>query len=579
MTADAWMTLALLVALLVALAWDRFPPVGVLLAGLVTLVLVDVIDTDAAFAGFAAQAPLTVAALYVVAGGARRTGLLAPLTGSVLRGDGGRRSLAVLTAPVAALSAVFNNTPLVAMLVPDVSAWARRRGLPASRFLMPLSFATILGGTVTLIGTSTNLVVSGVVEQAGGEPFSLFELTPVGLPVALVGLGLLVLAAPVLLPDRVAPGATVGTARSFRAELAVEPGGPLDGAPDPAAVVPGLVLVDVIRDGLRLGPDSGGLRGGDRLVVSGAARDVLDAGARAGLAPAGQGDVLTRVKVPGYHEAVVGRGSPLVGLTTDELRRRADGRAVVLGIHRSGARLPAAHDELTIRPGDTLILVSGRDLRRSRWAEEEFVLVASIDDAVPVLGRKAPVVALAVVVFAAAAVSGTLSTLEAALAAAAIVVAGRALTFTEAQRSVDLDVVVMIAAALGIGRAVDETGLAAEIADVCTGLLGGLGAFGVVAGLLLATTLLTEVITNNAAAAIVVPIGLATAGQIDLDPRVVAVGIAVMASSSFLTPVGYQTNAMVYGPGGYRFGDFVRLGAVLNLAVLLTTTSMVLLTG
>jgi len=586
MSGEAVITAGVLLALFGLLASDRFPPSGLLVGGLTTLVLAGVVDPTQGFSGFANQAPLTVAALYVLAAGARRTGLLAGVTARLLAGDGGRASLTRLCLPVAGLSSVFNNTPLVAMLLPEVSSWARAKRLPVSRFLMPLSFAAILGGSVTLIGTSTNLVVSGVLEQQGLEPFGLFELTPVGLPVAAVGLIVLIGIAVGLLPDRRDPTAEAVTGlKDFALHLEVQPEGALVGTTVTDAGLrnlSGVFLADIVRSDRHLGPVSPNevLEGEDLLIFVGDVSDVLDLRARTGLkVPADQDEVLESAREPHYFEAVIGRESPLAGHTLKEVGGRNGYRAAAVAIHRAGSPIEGKLGDVELHAGDTLVLLAGSDLRKARRAMEDFLIIAPLAQAMPVISRGARWVALALVVFIVAATSEVVSTFEASLIAAGIVVGSRVVTFAEAKRSIDLDVVLMIAASLGIGTAVETSGLAEEIAGVTTGALGFAGATGVVIGILLTTTLLTETVTNNAAAAVVVPIAIRSAEQVGLDIRIMAVGVAVMASASFLTPIGYQTNAMIYGPGGYRFADFTRVGGLINLTTLAITTTMVMLLG
>jgi di/tricarboxylate transporter len=484
------------------------------------------------------------------------------------------------------LSAVFNNTPLVAMLMPEVASWARSHRLPLSRFLMPLSFAAILGGTVTLIGTSTNLVVSGVLAQQGFEPFGLFELTPVGLPVAAAGLVVLVVGASRLLPERADPAMEAMVAlRDFALHLEVAAGGPLVGLSVTDAGLrhlSGVFLADLVRGVRHLGPVTPHevLEAGDLLIFVGDVTDVLDLRSRAGLlVPSEQAAVLTSAREPLYFEAVVGRESPLVGRTLKEVGGRSGYRAAAVAIHRAGSAVRGKLGDVELHAGDTLVLLAGSDLRRARRAMQDFLVIAPLAQAVPVISRGARWVALALAVFVACASFEVVSTLEAALLAAGIVVASRVVTFAEAQRSIDLDVVLMIAASLGIGSAVESSGLALDLARLLTESFGFAGTVGVVLAILVTTTILTEIVTNNAAAAVVVPIAIRAAQEVDLDLRVMAVGVAVMASSSFLTPIGYQTNAMVYGPGGYRFGDFIRVGGVINLTVLLVTTAMVIVLG
>ncbi|MBP7930306.1 MAG: SLC13 family permease [Acidimicrobiia bacterium] len=586
MASDAAITLGVLVLVFGTLASDRFPPSGVLLGGLVVLIFADVIDPQTGVSGFANPAPLTVAALYVVAAGARRTGLLAGLTGRVLGGSGGRASIARLCVPVAGLSSVFNNTPLVAMLLPEVSSWARSRRLPVSRFLMPLSFAAILGGVITLIGTSTNLVVSGVLEQQGHRPFGLFELTPVGLPAAVAGLFVLVFVAQRLIPDRSDPTKeALESLRNFALHLEVDERGPLVGQTVTDAGLrhlSGVYLADIVRDERHIGPVAPDevLEADDLLIFVGDVSDVLDLRSRAGLVvPKDQAAVLESAREPLYFEAVVGRESELVGRTLKEVGGREGYRAAAVAIHRAGEAVAGKLGNVELLPADTLVLLAGRDLRKSLRAQKDFLVISPLAHSVPVISRRARWVALALAVFVICASFKLTTTLEAAWLAAGIVVCARVVTYSEAKRAIDLDVILMIAASLGIGAAVDSSGLAQDIAEMLTGSLGFAGTLGVIAGILLTTTLLTEIVTNNAAAAVVVPIAIRAAEDMDLDYRVMAVGVAVMASASFLTPIGYQTNAMIYGPGGYKFFDFVRVGGPINLTFLVMTTAMVFLLG
>ncbi|MFP5320341.1 MAG: SLC13 family permease [Acidimicrobiia bacterium] len=586
MSADAWITAATLVVMLATLVLDRASPAAVVLAATFSLLLLDVIDAGAAFAGFSNPAPITVAALYVVARAAQKTALLSALTTRLLGPGGGRSSLARLLAPTAAASTVFNNTPLVAMLIPDVQSWCRSRGLPASRYLLPLSYATILGGVVTVLGTSTNLIISGLLQQRTGEALGIFEITPVGGPVALVGLAVLLVVVPLLVPDRLsATEQAEAESREFTMDMEVVPGGPLDGRTVAEAglrELEGVFLVSIDRGGQLVSPVSPDRRidEGDVLTFVGKVDHVVDLQRIRGLRSTEQKHLIA-IDSPrqAFYEAVVGRSSPLVGKTVREAEFRGRYQAAVLAVHRAGQRIDAKLGDVRLRHGDTLLLVAGSDFRRNWGDGHDFLLVARLGAEPAHATAKAPLVGAVTAAIVVLAALEVLPILEGALLGAGVLVLSRVLTFAEARDAVDLDVVLLIGAAFGLGAAMESSGLAGEVADALIGAFDGFGRVGIVFGVVLATAVLTELVTNNAAAVVMFPIAIAVAGPAGVDPRSLAIGVAVAASASFVTPIGYQTNTMVYGPGGYRFGDYVRVGLPLSAAVLATVTGAVLVLG
>ncbi|MBD0329597.1 MAG: SLC13 family permease [Thermoleophilia bacterium] len=584
MELEAWLTLAVVVATVYLLASERASPPFVLLAGVTALLVAGVVDAEQAFAGFSNPAPLTVAALYVLASAAEKTHLLDSLASRLL-GDGSARggagALARVLVPAAGASAFLNNTPIVAMVAPAVVAWARRTGASASRYLIPVSFAAILGGVVTLIGTSTNLVVSGLLEESGHRPLGLFEIGKVGLPFAVAGLALLVFAAPRLLPARTTPAEALDAdVREFTVEMAVEEGSPLAGRSVVQAGLrnlEGVYLVAIERDGYELapvGPDEV-LQEGDRLTFAGNVERVLDLQQRPGLTSSEQrhfADV-ARPARRRLFEAVLAPGSTLVGSTLKRSGFRARHGAAVLAIHRADQRLPGKLGDLTLRGGDVLLLVGPPDFRR-RADRRDFLVVAPLGGDPP-RREKAPLVGLVLAGLLVLAGTGTLDILPAALLAAFALVGLGVLSPTEARDAVDLNVVLVIAASFGLGAALTTSGLAETIASLLIEPLGSFGDVGLLIGVLLATSLLTEVVTNNAAAVLMFPIALATADAAGLDPRPFAIVIALGASSSFLTPIGYQTNTMVYGMGGYHFGDFARVGLPLTVVMVIVAALVV----
>ena len=567
------LTVLVVMAMFVAMARGRSAAVSILVA-VVVLLLLGVIDERQAFAGFSNAAPLTVAALYVVARAVERTGALRPLVHAALgKGTGGTRDLFRLMLPTAAASAFLNNTPIVAMLIPSVGAWAEAHRVPASRLMMPLSFGVILGGVITTIGTSTNLVVSGLLEASGQAPFGLFEITHVGLPIAGVGILVVALLAPRLLPDREAPPRRFTDAeRDFTVRMVVEETLLVGRTVEEAGLrrLEGVFLVEIERDREPIAPVAPTtiLHAGDHLLFVGEARRVADLGNLPGLRSAEQPH-LTALEAPAPHlvEAVIGAGSPLLGRTPKELGFRGRYDAAIVGIHREGRPVVAKLGDVKLRIGDTLLLLADTGFPE-RWRDRpDFLLITDFDGEAPVRGRHAGLalgVTLAVVLVAG---SGLVPILHAALAGAVVMVVSGALPLREARSAIDIEVLVVIAASFGVGAAVEASGLAGAIGQHLVAVTSGLDWRFALLGIALATVALTEFISNAAAAALLFPIGMATASAAGADPRAFAIAIAVAASCSFLTPIGYQTNTMVYGPGGYRFGDYWRLGLPLTLAV------------
>ncbi len=572
MSWEAWLTLLVVVIIIGLMVREIVAPVIAMLGAAIVLLLAGVVDTPEAFSGFSDPAPLTIAALYVLAGAASKAGLMQPLVAAALQtGESARQGLARLLPAVATASSVLNNTPIVAVLVPEIETWATRHGRAVSRYLMPLSFASILGGIVTLIGTSTNLVVSGLLAKATGEDLGFFEITKVGLPIAVVGIALLVLLSPRLLQERrSARDNLTESAREFVVDMEVRTGGPLDGVTVDAAglrQLAGVFLVQVMRDDeptAPVGPEFR-LHGGDELRFAGKADDVVDLHSIPGLESRERdqfhGFDLARSS---FFEAVVGASSPLVGRTLKESRFRSNYQAAVVAVHRAGHRIDAKLGEVPLRVGDTLVLLSDRGFR-DRWRDRREFLLVSPMAGTPATGHhlRLPValIILTVVVLAA---TGALPIIKASLLGVLIVLGFGILTPGEARRAIDLDVVLLIAAGFGVAEALTKSGLAGQIASGLVSWFGPMGDIGVLLAIVVATIVLTEAVSNTAAAVLLFPIATEAVAATDLELTAVAVAIAVAASASFLTPIGYQTNVMVYGPGGYRYTDYTRLGLPLT---------------
>ncbi len=577
MSVDAWLTLAVTAAMVVVMLRGFAPPSVALLGAAVLLMAAGVTEPEQALSGFANPAPFTVGALLVVARAVHETGALVPALSTML---GGGRSFVLagvrLLAPTSVASAFLSNTSIVAILTPAVQEWSDRQGTPPSRYLMPLSFAAVLGGTMTVLGTSTNVAVAGLVEGAGMTPIGLFEVAKLGLPLTVAGLVVIVVLAPRVLPPRAGPRGSLGAgSREYTIEMVVEPGGPLDGSEVEAGglrSLSGVYLVQLERPGYTIAPVSPRtvLRGNDRLSFVGRVDDVVDLHGIGGLRSSEDGQLAQLGADTGaIYEVVLGQSSPVVGQTIRDSEFRGRYQAAVLAVHRAGRRVDAKLGDVQMRVGDTLLLISDDDFEM-QWGEQpDFLLVSGVGElSRRGVQRRALLVGPLVVAMVVLAATGALTLLEAALLAALAVVGLRVLNPVQARNAIDLDVVVTIAAAFGLAAAIQESGLAGQFAMRIVDVFEALGPRGVLLGLVLATIVLTELVTNSAAAVLMFPVAVVAAESAGLDTRSTAIAIAVTASASFLTPIGYQTNIMVYGPGGYRFSDYARLGAPLSLTVI-----------
>jgi di/tricarboxylate transporter len=574
MSGEAWFTVAVIAATIGLLALERVPAALLIIAADIVLLVAGVIDEGQAFGGFGNSAPITVAALYVVAAAIESTGALEQVTDRLLGRRAvtpgelpTRRELARILTPVAAVSAFINNTPLCAVTAPRVQAWAKRTGRSPGHYLMPLSFAIILGGVITTIGTSTNLVVLGVMKDAGIEPFSLFEPAKMGIPVAGAGLLVMLLTSRWLLPERGVPQPpSRRRIREFVIEMLVPNGSPLAGGTVSDAGLrnlQGVFLVEIAR-GDRLiespGPDEA-LVGGDRLTFAGNVAQVLDLQRITGLEPAEQ----QHFEVAGnrarrFFEVVLGPNSTLIGSTLKEIGFRGRYQGAVVAIHRAGERVGGKLGDVRLRAGDVLLVLGARGFA-DRWRDHhDFLVVSPMEGEIPLRRDKAritQVVAAALILLAG---TGVIDIVEGALVSAMILVGLRVISVADARQSIDIDVLLVIAGSFGLGAALTQTGAAAEIAELLTTPFEGMGDVGLLAGVLLATTVLTALISNNASAVLMFPIAVALAAQNGLDPRPFAMAVMLGASVDFMTPIGYQTNTMVYSMAGYKFLDFTRLG-------------------
>jgi di/tricarboxylate transporter len=587
MSFAAGFTLLVIGLVLAGLLLNVAPPDLLLLAALVVLLAGGVLTPADAFVGFANTGMLTVAALFVVAAGLRETGAISLMTTTLLgRPKTARGGMLRLVAPVISGSAFLNNTTIVAALMPAVLEWARRIQVPASRLLLPLSYASILGGVCTLIGTSTNLVVAGLVEDALGETAGLhsvgfFEVGWVGVPVALAGSAVVVVFGPWLLPDRRPAVSLADDPRHYTMEVLVPPDSRLAGQSIEKAglrSLPGAFLMEIVRGGevLPVVDAKERVEADDRLIFVGDVDAMVDLQRFPGLAAAPDqvfklaGERHSRVLA----EAVVAERNPSVGLSIREAGFRQRYRSVVIAVARAGERLPGRIGDIVLRTGDVLLLETQPDFVVEQRSRGDFYLVSQVDGARPPRLEKA---GMALGILGAVVLAATLElvpTVVSAFVGAGAMLLTRCCTHDEARRSLDLPVLVSIAAAFGLGRAMQVSGLDAALASGAVEL----GASSPLVALIVVyfvTAALTELVTNNAAAVLAFPLAISVAERLDAQPMPFVFTVMIAASASFLTPIGYQTNLMVMGPGGYRPSDYLRLGLPLAAVTAVVTLTVV----
>lgn len=589
MTWEAWVTVGVVISILVMLTTIPRGNDVIMMGAVTLLMLLGILKPEEALAGLANQGMVTVAAFFVVAASIERTGAMHWVVDRIL---GRPRSLAVaqlrvMLAP-AALSAFMNNTPLVAMMLPVIVDWARKCRMSAAKLLLPMNYAVILGGTCTLVGTSTNLVVNGLlIERRKGmglppEQWSMgfFDLAWIGVPALLVGVLYMVAASRWLLPERRPALSETDDPREYTVEMLVEAGSALVGKSIEEAGLrhlPGMYLMEIDRNGhvLTAVAPSTRLQSADRLIFVGVVESVKDLQRIRGLVPAT--NQVFKLDAPRSQrrliEAVVSNTCPMIGMTIREGRFRSTYNAAVIAVGRNGQRLRMKIGDIKLQPGDTLLLEADAGFVALQRNSRDFYLVSEVEGSTPLLHEKTWIAAGVLTALVVAVTAEWVSMLQAALAAAILMVLTRCCTSSEARRALDLEVLMMIAASFGVAKALDKTGAAASIANSLIAMASDspLMALSVV---YLVTMTFTELMSNNAAAVLVFPIAWATAANLGVNPMPFVVAVAVAASCGFATPIGYQTNMMVYGPGGYRFSDYLRFGGLLNLIVAAVTITV-----
>lgn len=582
---QGWFTLSLCAGVLATLVFTRIGPHLVMIGALTILSVTGILSSADALSGFSNSGLITVAGMFVVAAGMHASGAIDLLVNTLLgKPKTPRAAISRMFWPVAFLSSFLNNTPVVATMIPAIYSWSRKIGISPSKLMIPLSYTAILGGTVTLIGTSTNLIVNGQYQTlTGGPGFSLFSITAVGLPVAITGFVLMWLLFPKLLPDRT-QGQIFSNLREFTLEVSIAPNGPLVGKTIEKAGLRHLqrvYLIEIERNGTVLtvvSPEEV-LQGGDRLVFAGDTDAISDLLRINGIVPSaeeGQAQTFTeRHPERRLVEAVVSPHCTAVGFAIRDARFRARYGAAVLAVARNGERIKGNLGSIILQAGDTLLLEARPAFVTRQRYNKDFLLINDLNTEAPRHERAYLAWAILLGIITAASFE-VITMLNAALVGAGLMIITGCCSANQAEKSLDLTVIITIASSFALGMALEKTGVAKYLAETIVDLSGG------TPWLLLILTyitisILTEVITNNAAALLMLPIVLEITEKADLNNVPFVFAIMMAASASFATPLGYQTNMMVYGPGEYRFTDFLKVGIPMNILTAIVTITVLLI--
>jgi len=583
LTPDILITLGVVAGVLVLLTTTRLDTDVVLVGAMITLTLLGILKPDQALQGFASSGVMTIAALYIVVAGLRETGAMAWLSRTVLGKPGSLEvAQSKLMLVTGALSSVVNNTPVVALFIPIAQEWSSRFGYSISKLLLPMNHMVILAGMCTLIGTSTNLVVHAMLVKAVPDAdLQLFDLAWIGLPLSILGFGYMLVASHWLLPDRKGPVEQLENAREYAVEARVLPGGPLAGRTIAEVGLRSMKYAFVLD-----------IKRGERLLTAVGPGEILEENDR--ITFVGVVDAVNELRrMPGisvaedqtyqfdlHHgkrwlvEIVLAPGAPVVGCTVKESNFRSLYGAAIISISREGARIAGKVGDVRLEAGDVLLVEAAQGFVQRHKYNRDFLLVSRLQDSTRPNFARAPLASLILVAMLVLSAMEFVPLFQASFIAGGLMIATGCLSLPIARRSIEYPVLAGIAASFALGFALAESGAAALLAGWIGDLARG-DPFWALVVLYASTVVLTELITNNAAGVLMFPIAMAVAqdGNVSYMPYVVSVMVG--ASAGFITPIGYQTNLMVYGPGGYRWSDYIRFGVPLSIIVGVATMLIV----